>query len=69
METGNKPQPPRCPLGAIQPTPMNSEAIKRAAWNEQGILVVSRHDERLSWLEQESVKQLGEKLHGKTETR
>ena len=41
------------------------EAVKRQGWQEQGLLVVSPEDERLSWPERELVRQLGEKLYGR----
>lgn len=41
------------------------EDIKRNGWREQGVLVVSPEDERLSWPERELVRQLGEKLYGR----
>jgi hypothetical protein len=40
------------------------EQIKRDGWREQGLLAVSLHDTRLTWLERELVKQLGTKLYG-----
>jgi hypothetical protein len=40
------------------------EMVKREGWREQGVLVVSPEDERLSWPERELVRQLGEKLYG-----
>jgi hypothetical protein len=43
----------------------NPETVKREGWQEQGILVVSPADNRLTWPERELVKQLGEKLYGK----
>ena len=42
-----------------------AEVIKRQGWQDTGTLVVSVDDKRLSWPEQELVKQLGEKLYGK----
>jgi hypothetical protein len=41
-----------------------ADAIKREGWREQGVLVVSPEDERLSWPERELVRQLAEKLYG-----
>lgn len=41
------------------------ERIKRDGWQDQGILVISPADKRLTWPERELVKQLGEKLYGK----
>ena len=38
--------------------------VKREGWREQGVLVVSPDDERLSWPERELVRQLAEKLYG-----
>jgi len=40
------------------------EDVKREGWREQGLLVVSPADPRLSWPERELVRQLGEKLYG-----
>lgn len=63
MRTGNKPLQPKCPLGAIQAEPMDTEAIKREAWLQEGILVISRHDVRLGWDDAQLVKNLGDKLY------
>ena len=41
------------------------DVVKREGWREQGVLVVSPEDERLSWPERELVRQLGEKLYGR----
>ena len=41
------------------------DEIKREGWREQGVLVVSPEDQRLSWPERELVRQLGEKLYGR----
>lgn len=41
------------------------EAIKRQGWQGMGTLVISADDPRLSWPEQELVKQLGNRLYGK----
>lgn len=65
MRTGNRPTNPTCPLGALQPIQIDAEGIKTAAWHDQGILVVSLDDCRLTWPETEIVKQLGGKLYGK----
>ncbi len=40
------------------------DAIKKTGWQEQGVLVISADDRRLSWPERELVRQLGEKLYG-----
>lgn len=64
MNTGHKPKIPKCPLGAIQPNTMDTEAIKRDAWRNDGILVLSRHDVRLSWTEAQELKNLGDRLYG-----
>lgn len=44
------------------------EALKRNGYRDQGIVVVSIHDARLSWDQRELVKQIGEKLYGCTST-
>ena len=41
------------------------DQVKREGWREQGVFAVSVDDRRLSWPEQELVRQLGEKLYGK----
>jgi hypothetical protein len=46
-----------------------AEQVKRDGWLEQGMLAVSAEDDRLTWPERELVRQLGEKLYGKRETR
>jgi len=40
------------------------ESIKRQGWQAQRVLVIDADDERLTWLERELVRQLGEKLYG-----
>ena len=42
----------------------NPDDVKRAGWREQGVLVVTADDTRLSWLERELVRQIGVKLYG-----
>jgi len=46
---------------------LSPEEIKRNGWREQGIIVVSISDSRLTWPEKELLCQIGEKLYGKTE--
>ena len=41
------------------------DQVKREGWREQGVLAVSVEDNRLTWPEQELIRQLGEKLYGK----
>ena len=43
----------------------SADQVKREGWREQGVLAVAVDDERLTWPEQELVRQLGEKLYGK----
>ena len=40
------------------------DTVKREGWHEQGVLVVSAEDPRLTWPERELVRQLGRKLYG-----
>lgn len=40
------------------------EIVKRDGWVEDGVLVVSETDPRLTWPERELVRQLGRKLYG-----
>lgn len=41
------------------------DRVKQDGWQEQGVLAVAVDDERLTWPEQELVRQLGNKLYGK----
>ena len=59
----------KCPLGKCQPEQIDAEAIKRDGWNLQGILVVSRDDSRLDWVQRESVRQIGDMLYGERKGR
>jgi hypothetical protein len=43
----------------------SAEEIKREGWHEQGLLVVSAEDQRLTWPERELIRQLGERLYGR----
>ena len=54
----------QCPLGKCLPNPVDSEAIKRDGWTNQGILVVAHDDTRLDWVQRETVKQIGNRLYG-----
>ena len=63
------PQPPRSSLARIQGPTINANATKVHGWNSHGILVVAADDPRLSWVERELVKQLGEKLYGRSRQR
>ena len=56
----------QCPLGKCQTPPIDTKAIKRDGWRDQGILVVHQDDTRLDWVQRESVKQIGEMLYGET---
>lgn len=40
------------------------ETLKRQGFRDQGIVVVSVNDPRLSWDQREMIKQVGEKLYG-----
>jgi len=43
---------------------MPPDAIKRAGWREDGILVVDVNDPELTWLEREAVRNLGNRMFG-----
>ena len=45
-----------------------TEQVKRDGWRDQGILVVSADDQRLTWPEREFVRQLGDRLYGKRQS-
>jgi hypothetical protein len=56
---------PQCALGRLIPSTPDVERIKRDAWHADGWLVVHVDDERLSWDQQEYVRQIGDKINGK----
>ena len=56
---------PQCALGRLIPSTPDVERIKRDAWHTDGWLVVHVDDERLSWDQQEYVRQIGDQLNGK----
>ncbi|MBF0461286.1 MAG: hypothetical protein HQL87_07820 [Magnetococcales bacterium] len=59
------PNQPRSSLGRVQGFTISVEATKVYGWNSHGILVVAANDTRLTWAEQELVRQLGAKLYGR----
>ena len=55
----------RCPLGRLQPEPVDIEALKQRGWRDQHVLVVNESDARLDFVEREFVRRIGERLYGK----
>jgi hypothetical protein len=59
------PQPRyQSPLGRMQPTPVDLDAVKQRGWQDQHILVVSESDERLDIFERQLIRRIGERLYG-----
>jgi hypothetical protein len=59
------PQPRyQSPLGRMQPTPVDLDAVKQRGWQDQHILVVSEEDERLDFFERQLIRRIGERLYG-----
>lgn len=52
------------PLGRMQAIPMDIEATKRQGWADQHILVIAQDDARLSFIERELIRSIGERLYG-----
>ena len=59
------PRPPRCALARIISETTDVDVIKTEGWNEHGILVISKDDYRLSTIEREYVRIIGDKIYGK----
>ena len=57
------------PLGRLQPTITDLDAMKERGWRDQNILVVNAEDKRLDYLERELVRRIGERLYGTPRTR
>ena len=47
----------------MQPVKIDIEKVKKDGWKNDVILVVKKDDERLSWDEQELIKQIGNKIY------
>ena len=45
-------------------SPQEIEEIKRDGWREHGILVVAVTDHRLNWLQEQVIRQIGQRLYG-----
>ena len=45
-------------------TRRDPDEVKRAGWQDQGVLVIAETDPRLTWPERELIRQLGAKLYG-----
>jgi hypothetical protein len=55
-----------CPLGrrpASDRSPEDLERIKSDGWKDLGILVISVDDPRLSWVDKELIRQIGNRLY------
>lgn len=65
MKTGHKPAPPRCALASLMAQDRDIEAIKRRAWQEDGILVVSIGDPMLDTADAYFVQQIGNRKFGR----
>lgn len=59
-----KPRPPTCTLARFVPEQMDVESVKKEGFNQHGILVVAVDDQRLSWIERDFIKKLGERIYG-----
>lgn len=55
---------PRCALARAIPNSMDVEEVKREAWSNHRILVVSADDHRIGWIERQIIEQIGDKLYG-----
>ncbi len=57
-------RPYRCPLGRLQPEPLDLDRVKTEGWRDQRILVIREDDDRLDFVEREYVRRIGERLYG-----
>ena len=60
----SKPRAPSCTLARFVPAQMDVESVKKEGFNQHGILVVAVDDHRLSWMERQIIKQLGQRIYG-----
>lgn len=47
------------------PSAMDSDAVKKNGFHDQGILVVDINDDRIGWVERQMLMNIGEKLYGR----
>lgn len=55
-------------IGRLQGRPIDCDAIKRAAWQDDGILVVDVDGVGLSWPDREILGRIGDGLYGRRKT-
>ena len=65
MSTGHKPGAPRCPLGKLIPSTVDTESLKHDAWTNHRIIVASVDDPRINWIELQILQTIGDKLFGR----
>lgn len=59
------PKLPRSCLAPLFPYLRDPDKEKKNVWHNDGVLVISLDDLRLSWPDRELVKQLGNRLYGR----
>lgn len=55
-------------MSLLQPNSRDAEFVKKRAFHDSGVLVVSVNDPRIGWVEKQLLQNLGEKLYGKPKT-
>jgi hypothetical protein len=65
MNTGNKPASPRCALGKLIPSTVDTEKLKHDAWTSHRIIVAAIDDPRINWIERQILQTIGDKLFGR----
>lgn len=65
MNTGNRPNQPRCTLARFIPTSPDTDQIKKEAWANERILVIQAEDNRLTWIERQVIEAIGNRINGK----
>ena len=65
MKTGSRPTAPRCALGKLIPSTVDTESLKHDAWTNHRILVAAIDDPRINWIERQILQTIGEKLFGR----
>ena len=64
MNTGNNPAPPRCALGKLIPSTVDTESLKHDAWTNHRILVAAIDDPRINWLEKQVLTSIAQRIYG-----
>ena len=57
------------PLAKFVGKPFDAPKLKKEAWRDLNILIISADDNRLDWVEKEFISRIGKRIYGKAKGR